>query len=113
MVLSTLAGLPLYMVWRTFQESKPPLSSETFIRTDNQDDVVVIDGKFVGTTPLRIRLDEGKHRIRILRENYFPLETTFVVAPDSIQTFRFELVSDSTKSIRTDSSKSVIVPQIP
>ena len=62
---------------------------ELTIKANVQADVY-IDGRYIGRTPLTVKVSEGKHRLRVVRDGYHPVEKEVVVENDRTLTFELK-----------------------
>ncbi|AEH51758.1 PEGA domain-containing protein [Pseudothermotoga thermarum] len=68
-----------------------------------------VNGRRVGTTPVEIELEPGKHSLVLRRENYFDLVQTIEVSNIQNQTFAFNLQPCAYVKITTTPSHAFVV----
>ena len=70
-----------YEVARTGSSNDNAAQATLAIDSDPSDSDVYLDGRFQGSTPLRVQSQPGRHTIRIERDGYVAFETTVQLSP--------------------------------
>lgn len=69
-----------------------PAEVAVLIKTNVAEASIYIDDEMLGATPLTALLLPGQHTIRLLKEDYQPLQATLLVSEDAEQEYTFHLI---------------------
>lgn len=69
-----------------------PNAQDVTFETDPPGAEIAIEGTFRGATPMTLKLDPGRYRVRISMSAYFPEEQVLTVAYGQPAKFQFSLI---------------------
>jgi len=90
-----LAGALLWLVACSEKKALPspgPNAQEVTFDTQPPGAQVTVDGVFAGQTPLKVKLDPGRYRVRLSMSAYFPEEQVLTVPYGEPVRFFFALI---------------------